>query len=406
MNQLTSVAADATTAPALATTRTRLDAPDFLRGLVMVLMALDHVRDFFTNARFDPLDLTQTTAPLFLTRWVTHFCAPTFVLLAGASAYLYGSRGRTRGEIARFLLTRGLWLVVLELTIVRFGWLFDFDYHFSAGQVIWAIGWSMVVLAGLTYVLPTRVVAGIGVLLIVGHNLLDPLTPAQFGGTGWLWSVLHARGPLDLGGGYTFVIAYPLLPWIGVICAGYGFGALLLLPTERRRRVLTTLGLSLIAAFIGLGLLNIYGDTTPWTPQRTPLLTVFSFVDVQKYPPALLYVLMTLGPAIAALPLLERWPDGAVKRFFVTFGRVPLFYYVLHLLLIHAVACLTAVMLGIDPWHLLRLGPFLPPTPDAWGFGLPVVYAVWVGVVGALYPLCRWFAGVKARGRAWWLSYL
>ncbi len=393
-------------APAAAPTRSRLDAPDFLRGFVMVLMALDHVRDFFTTARFDPLDLTQTTPALFLTRWVTHFCAPTFVLLAGASAFLYGRRGRTRAELARFLLTRGLWLVVLELTVVRFGWLFDLNYHLSAGQVIWAIGWAIVVLAGLTYVLPVRAVAAVGILIIAGHNLLDPIQAAQLGRAGWVWNLLHERGVVLLAPDYRFIIAYPLLPWIGVICAGYGVGALLVLRPERRRRVLLDLGLGLTAAFFVLGLLNVYGDTTPWTPQRTPLLTVLSFLDTQKYPPALLYCLMTLGPAIAALPLLERVPDGTVKTFFVTFGRVPLFYYVLHLLLIHGVACLTAVALGVDPWHLLRFGPFLPPTPAAWGFGLPVVYAVWVGVVLALYPLCRWFAGVKARGRAWWLSYL
>ena len=193
---------------------------------------------------------------------------------------------------------------------------------------------------------------------------------------------------------------------MGVICAGYGFGALLALPPARRRVLLLRLGLGLTAAFVALGLFAGYGDTTPWTPQPTIWRTVLSFLDVQKYPPALLYVLMTLGPAIAALPLLERWPDGVVKRFFVTFGRVPLFYYVLHLLLIHLVAVLVAVSLGLDHRYLLRLDPLLPPTPAAWGFGLPVIYGVWAGVVLALYPLCRWFAGMKARSRAWWLSYL
>ena len=386
--------------------RTRLDAPDFLRGLVMVLMALDHVRDFFTNARFNPLDMSQTTTLIFLTRWVTHFCAPTFVLLAGASAYLYGLRGRTRAETARFLLTRGLWLVVLELTVVRFGWFFNLDYQLTGGQVIWAIGWAMLVLAGLSYVLPVRAVAGLGVLIIVGHNLLDPLVPAQFGGAAWVWMVLHEGGLLPLDATHAFFAAYPLLPWVGVICAGYGFGALVALPPARRQRVLLTLGLGLTAAFVALGLFAGYGDTTPWTPQSTPWRTVLSFLDVQKYPPALLYVLMTLGPAIAALPLLERWPDGAVKRFFVTFGRVPLFYYVLHLLLIHLVAVLVAMVLGLDHRYLLRLGPLVPSPPAAWGFGLPVVYGIWAGVVLALYPLCRWFAGVKARGWAWWLSYL
>ncbi len=391
---------------AAAPTRARLDAPDFLRGAVMVLMALDHVRDFFTSARFDPLDLTQTSAPLFLTRWITHFCAPTFVLLAGAGAYLYGRRGHTRGEVSRFLLTRGLWMIVLELTVVRFGWFFNFDYAFAAGQVIWAIGWSMVVLAALTYALPARAVAAVGVAIIVLHNLLDPLIPEQFGALAWGWQVLHEGGPIRWGAGNVFYVAYPLLPWIGVIAAGFGFGALLELPTARRRRVLLDLGLGMTAAFVLLGLLNVYGDTVPWTSQRTPMLTVFSFLDVEKYPPALRYVLMTLGPAIAVLPLLERVPDGPVKRFFITFGRVPLFYYLLHLLLIHLVAFLLARALGIDAAHLLNAGPIVPPPPAAWGFGLPVIYLIWVSVVLALYPLCRWFAGVKARNRAWWLSYL
>ncbi len=403
---VTTVAVAVPTPDAAAPTRARLDAPDLLRGLVMVVMALDHVRDFFTIVRFDPMDLTQTSAPLFFTRWATHFCAPTFVLLAGASAYLYGHRGRTRAEVTRFLLTRGLWLILLEVTVVRFAWYFNLDYLRTGAQVIWAIGWAMVLLAGLSCVLPVRAVAAVGVLIIAGHNLLDPLVLAQFGAGAWLWTVLHEGGPLDPGATHKLVAAYPLLPWIGVLYAGYGFGALLLLPTARRRSVLLTLGFCLMAAFVGLSWLNGYGDPVPWTPQRTPLLTLLSFLDVQKYPPSLLYLLLTLGLAITALPLLERWPDGAVKRFFVTFGRVPLFYYVLHLYLIHAVALGLAVVTGFDTAFLFvsaKPGSALPP---GYGFGLPGVYLVWAGVVGALYPLCRWFAGAKARSRAWWLSYL
>ena len=349
------------------TPRARLLAPDLLRGLVMVLMALDHTRDFFTTARFDPLDLARTTPALFLTRWVTHFCAPTFVLLAGASAYLYGRRGRTRAEVSRFLLTRGLWLVVLEVTVVRFGWFFNVDYIRTGGQVIWAIGWAMVVLAGLSYALSVRAVAAVGVGIIVGHNLLDPLTPDHFGAWGWLWTVLHEGGPINPADRHQLVEAYPLLPWIGVMCAGYGFGALLVLPDLRRRRVLLTLGLSLMAAFVALSLLNRYGDPAPWTPQRTPFLTLLAALDREKYPPSLLYLLMTLGPAIAALPLLERWPEGPPRRFFLTFGRVPLIYYLLHLPLIHALALVAALVTGFDPGFLFvsaKPGSMLPP---AWG---------------------------------------
>lgn len=396
-----SLATTAVGAPALA--QPRLDAPDLLRGLVMVLMALDHVREFFTVVRFDPLDLTHTTAPLFLTRWVTHFCAPTFVLLAGAGAYLYGRRGHSRAETARFLLTRGLWLVVLELTVVRFGWLGNVSYSLVLMLVIWAIGWSMVALAALVC-LPTRVVAGIGIGIIVLHNLLNPLVPAQFNSLAWLWIAIHEGGFIPRGAG-GFAFQYPVLPWIGVIAAGYGLGAVLVLPAPRRHRILRTLGACMVAAFVLLGLLNIYGDTISWTPQRTLMRTIFSFLDTEKYPPALLYLLMTLGPVLALLPTLERVPEGAIKRFFVTFGRVPLFYYLVHVLLIRGLATLIARVQGLDAAFLTNDVPFAE-WPTAWGFSLPVVYLIWVGVVLALYPLCRWFAGVKQRSRAWWISYL
>jgi uncharacterized membrane protein len=385
--------------------RARLDAPDFLRGLVMVLMALDHVRDFFTSARFDPLDLTQTTPALFFTRWVTHFCAPTFVLLAGAGGFLYGWRGRPRADTAQFLLSRGLWLVVLELTAVRFGWFFNFTYDLAAGQVIWAIGWAMVGLAGLSYWLPSRAVGIIGGLIIVGHNLLDPLTPAQFGPLAWLWQVLHEGGMLQAGG-HRFMVLYPVLPWLGVMCAGYGLGEVLTLPAARRQRLLLTIGVSMIAAFVVVGLLNRYGDTTPWTIQSTPFQTVMSFLDTEKYPPALQYVLMTIGPALVMLALLERVPDSPLKRFFLTFGQVPLFYYVLHLLAIHALALVVAATSGFDIAFLFRSQPPGMGVPPGWGLGLPGVYLIWGSVVLALYPLCRWFAGVKQRNPAWWLKYL
>lgn len=394
---------DYATLPTTPTTRPRLDSLDFLRGLVMVLMALDHVRDFFSNVRFDPLDLTHTTAPLFLTRWVTHFCAPTFMLLAGAGAYLYGRRGHTTAEVSRFLLARGLWLVLLELTLVRFGWLGNLTYSLVLMLVIWAIGWSMVALAALVY-LPVRVVAGIGVAIIGLHNLLNPLVPAQFGPLAWLWIALHEGGFIPRGAG-GFAFQYPVLPWIGVMAAGYGLGALLELPTPRRHRILHTLGLSMMAAFVLLGLLNVYGDTVAWTPQRTTLLTVFSFLDVEKYPPALLYLLVTLGPVLAVLPALESLPDGSIKRFFVTFGRVPLFYYLLHILLIRGLALGIARLQGLSTAFLTNDTPF-HQWPAAWGFSLPVVYLLWIGVVLALYPLCRWFAGVKARSQQAWLSYL
>lgn len=382
--------------------RTRLDSVDLLRGLVMIVMALDHVRAYFHYATplFDPTDLSQTTPALFLTRWVTHFCAPVFVFLAGAGAYLSAARGKTRGELSRFLLTRGLWLVLLELTVIRLAWTFDPTYRFTPLQVIWAIGWSMVALSALVH-LPAWAVTAFGVALIALHNLLDPLAPADFGPHGWLWSLLHEGEPLEAFRGRQFDPAYPLVPWIGVMAAGYGFGRLLLLERGRRRRVLLRLGVGLTLAFVLLRALNFYGDPRPWSAQGSALLTFFSFVNTQKYPPSLLFLLMTLGPALVALRLFDRGA-GRLSRPLVTFGRVPLFYYVLHLYLIHALALSLAAAR-----HGSRLGEaFVGGAPPYFVYGLPTVYAVWIGVAAALYLPCRWFAGLKRRRRDAWLSYL
>jgi uncharacterized membrane protein len=383
--------------------RSRLTAVDLLRGLVIVLMALDHARDFFTSVRFDATDLTQTTAALFLTRWVTHFCAPVFVFLAGTSAFLYQARGRTRGEVSRFLLTRGLWLVVLELTVVRWAWMFNFNYttELLFVQVIWALGISMIVLAGLIH-LPTWAIAAAGIGMIAGHNLFDGVTPESLGAWGPLWTILHVQTAIPLGGEQVLFVIYPLIPWIGVMAAGYAFAPLLRRPERERRRLLLGLGVGLTLAFLVLRAVNGYGDPAPWSGQDSPGRTVLSFLNTTKYPASLLFLLMTLGPAIALLPLLERW-TGPFARAITVFGRVPLFFYVLHLALIHALALLVGTLAGFDPRSFLRVWLFLP---DEWGYGLGVVYLVWAGVVVALYPACRWFAGVKARRREAWLSYL
>jgi uncharacterized membrane protein len=383
--------------------RPRLDSVDLLRGLVMVIMALDHVRDFFTELRFDPTDLSQTTVPLFFTRWITHFCAPTFVFLAGTGAFLQGARGKSRSELAGFLVTRGLWLVVLELTVVRLGWAFDLNYASLLWvQVIWVIGVSMVVLAGLVY-LPLPVIAAFGLVMITTHNLFDGITPESLGGWGPLWTLLHVQRPITLPGGSALFVAYPLIPWIGVMAAGYAFGSLLLRPTEERRRLLLRLGLALTAAFIVLRALDIYGDPRPWTPQPTGVLTLLSFLNTTKYPPSLAFLLMTLGPAIASLTWFERL-SGPAARFLIVFGRVPLFYYVLHIFVIHAAALALGVMAGFPPAAFLR-PIFFNPVPG-WGYGLPAIYAIWAAIVLALYPVCRWYAGLKARRHDAWLSYL
>ncbi|HEV2863368.1 MAG TPA: heparan-alpha-glucosaminide N-acetyltransferase domain-containing protein [Pyrinomonadaceae bacterium] len=390
--------------------RARLQSVDLLRGVVMVIMALDHARDFFHRDAllFDPTDLSKTNAALFITRWVTHFCAPVFVFLAGTGAFLSTSRGKTKGELARFLLTRGLWLILLEMTVVRSGWFFNFDLSLLFGQVIWALGWSMIALAGLIY-LPVWAIAAFGLVMIAAHNLLDPVTSKSLGPLGWLWTVLHQGGPIFPRPGMVFFVAYPLVPWVGVMAAGYAFGRVLLLEPARRRRLLLWLGSGAVALFVVLRAVNVYGDPAPWKTQDNWAFTFFSFINTQKYPPSLLYLLMTLGPALVFLALFDRSASGKLARPFVVFGRVPLFYYLLHLPLIHGAACLFALAkYGRAGWLFQNWPPpGSPPTyPTDYGYPLWVVYAVWLGAVLALYPLCLWFSRLKQRRRDAWLSYL
>lgn len=385
----------------------RLDSVDILRGLVIVLMALDHTRDFFGyNPGFQPEDLDATTPGWFFTRWVTHFCAPVFVFLAGTGAYMHARRHASVG-LSRYLLTRGLWLIVLEFTVVRFGWSFDVSYRGEhAGVmlgVIWAIGASMVALAGLVR-LPLWAIGSLGVAIIAGHNLLDGIDaddlPGRWSG---VWTALHEGWkPIDIGG-FTLFVVYPLMPWVGVMAAGYSFGAVMAQRNaKRRRRSLLALGLGLMVAFIVLRAVDAYGDPRPWAPHdRGNLFTVMSFINATKYPPSLSYLLMTLGPAVALLAALEL-ARGPVAAFLRTFGRVPLFFYLVHLPVIHGLALAGA--LAIYGPRALEFGPGNVPegyTPRLW-----LVYAAWVVIVGGLYPPCRWFAGVKRRRREWWLSYL
>jgi uncharacterized membrane protein len=402
----------------------RLESVDLVRGLVMILMALDHVRDFWSDRLLmDPTDLDTTTAGIFFTRWMTHFCAPTFIFLAGAAAFLAGTRGKSKGELSWFLFTRGLWLAFFEVTVNRALWMFNYDLqHYGAG-VFWAIGWAMVVLAALVY-LPTPVVTLVGVALIVSHNLLDGVRAEDLGlpewlwiilhqpgdGTvarapGWLWDVLHSPGHVPGRDDVTFGTGYCLIPWIGVMAAGYGFGALLRFPRARRRRLVFLLGGVVTLAFVLLRAWNQYGDPRPWQTQSSLGWTVLSFLNCTKYPASLLYLLMTLGPALLALAIFDR-PPGPVRRRIAVFGRVPFFFYLLHIPLIHGAAVLCDwVRFGWSP--LATNGPWFRPEdiPPDYGVGLPTVYLVWVAVVLILYPPCRWFAGVKARRRDWWLSY-
>jgi len=388
--------------------KTRLDSVDALRGFVMIVMALDHTRDFFSkDLSFDPTDLARTYPALFLTRWITHYCAPVFIFLAGTGAFLSTTRGKTKQELSRFLLTRGLWLVFLELTWVRcFGWLFNFDYHFAMGIVIWAIGWSMVALGGLVF-LPARWITTFGIVMIASHNVFDYLRPETFGKLGWLWKILHSGGIILPAEGYRFVSGYPLVPWIGVMAVGYSFGSLFVREAAQRRKWFFLLGAALTVLFVLFRAINVYGDPDRWSLQKNALFTFFSFLNCHKYPPSLLYLLMTLGPALLVLALLDRGTPRWIGPVLV-FGRVPLFYYLLHIPLIHGLAVLIAyVRYGHAEWFFANPpadGP--PPIPAGYGYSLPIVYLIWVGVIAALYPFCRWFAKVKRRRREVWLSYL
>jgi uncharacterized membrane protein len=386
----------------------RLESIDLLRGVVMILMALDHVRDFFSAQLFmDPTDLETTTPGIFLTRWVTHFCAPTFIFLAGTAAFLSGTRGKSTPALSWFLLTRGLWLALLEVTINRMLWMFNYDLLHHGAGVFWAIGWSMVVLSGLVY-LRAWVVGLLGVLMIVLHHLLDGLTADQVGLPGWLWVILHSPGDAPVVGRITFGTGYCLVPWMGVMAAGYGFGTLFQQPDRGvRRRQLCLLGGALVLAFIVLRAANVYGDPRPWTEQRSLLLKCLSFLNCTKYPPSLLYLLMTLGPAILALAFFDR-PLGHLARPIVIFGQVPLFFYLLHIPLIHGGAILCdylrfgwSPLEGAGPWEVRS-----DAVPRSYGLSLPMVYYLWIVVVLILYPPCHWFAGVKRRRRDAWLSYL
>jgi uncharacterized membrane protein len=379
--------------------RDRITSVDVLRGAIMVLMALDHTRDFFSPGGMNPRDVAEPA--LFLTRWVTHFCAPTFILLAGVSAYLSGARGRTTPELSRFLLTRGLWLILVELTVVRLAWRFNFDHTIFVFQVIWVIGASMVLLAGLIH-LPRWAIAAVGLGMIAGHNLLDGIRAEHFAVAGWIWNFLHQPALLRGGGAAAYPL-YSLVPWAGVMAVGYAMGPIMQLAQARRRRVLLVLGAGVSVGFVLLRATNLYGDPVAWTAHDGWLATALSFIDCEKYPPSLLYLMMTLGPMLLALAAFEH-ARGRLSAWLATIGRVPLLYYVAHLYLIHALAVIyAAISIGESAW-LFAGSPLRKPLN--YGMSLPGIYAVWLFVVIALYPACRWFAELKQKRRDWWLSYL
>lgn len=397
------------TSPVVSTV-TRLASVDVLRGLVMVIMALDHTRDFLTNVPFPPELIPNTSGTLFFTRFVTHFCAPVFSFLAGTGAFLATSRGKSISQVSWFFFTRGLWLVGLEFTVVGFGWAF---VPWGAGGVIWILGCSMVCMA-LIVRLPVRWIAVFGVGMIATHNLLDRVSPASFGKLAPVWMFLHSPGQIPITKNFIFLNLYVLIPWVGVMAAGFAFGSLWLRPD--RRKWILTLGISMTVLFLLLRGFNLYGNSTsgvpfsvgPWRVQPTLSLTVISFLNVEKYPPALDYLLMTLGPALILLGLLDgAKAERGLGRVLVVYGRVPMFYYVLHLYLIHILAILAAFAFHQPASWLWHGAIFLLPTPAGYGHGLPFIYAVWFLVVASLYLPCLWFMQFKARHRDWnWLSYL
>jgi len=404
----TTPAAQKLTVPA--TTSSRIVSLDIFRGLIMVVMALDHTRDYFTNLRFEPETLAQTYAALFFTRWITHFCAPMFFFLAGTSAFLYGRR-HTPGELSRFLWTRGLWLIALEFTVVGTGWTFQIPFGFFG--VIWALGASMLIMAAIVR-LPMRWIGVLSIGMIVTHNLLDPLRPRQFGSLAWLWNLLHARGGVLLPFQIREFVLFPLIPLMAVMAAGYVFGQLYLMERDGRRRLLTTLGLVLIAAFMVLRLTNIYGNPPAgqggvsqgdFHIQPTLEKTVILFFDVEKYPTSLQFLLMTLGPSFLLLAWLDKTYVPRGMGALLTFGRVPMFFYVVHIYLIHSLAVLVGALHHESVGWLFH-GAFFGETPDGYGYNLPFVYLMWAIAVALLYFPCRWFADLKQRRKDWWLSYL
>jgi uncharacterized membrane protein len=385
--------------------RSRLDSVDLLRGLVMTLMALDHTRGFFTNVHFDPLDLTQTTIPLFLTRWITSICAPVFFSLAGTGAFLWQARGKTKRELSRFLVTRGLWLVLLDITFTSwFGWKFNFSSHQIYSVVLWALGWSMVVLGGLIW-LPLWVITTFSLVMIVLHDLLDRVAPDSLGRWNGLWRILHAGGNFDLFAGVKLEIIYPLIPWIGVMSLGYCFGTILLRAPADRQKWITRAGLTIIIMFVTLRWTNLYGDPVPWTSQKNLVLTLLSFLKCAKYPPSLCFLLMTLGPALLLLALFDKHVPIPLQPLLV-FGRAPMFFYLLHLPLIHILAiAVNLFRFGRADWLYGPQPTTIPPPANA-GFGLAGVYLFTFIVLVLLYFAGERFSKFKLRSRASWLSYL
>ncbi len=390
----------------------RIVSVDFMRGMALCLMAIDHLRDFLTNIPVEPEDVAHTWPALFYTRWITHFCAPLFFFLAGTGAYLYRSRTGSVAATSRFLATRGLWLIVLEFTVIEYAWTFVF---WQMGGVIWSLGCSMILLALLVR-LPDKMTLAIGAAIVVLHDLFDAVKPAQLGRFDWLWVILHRKGVVP----HThFFVLFPLLPLAGVMMLGYVFGKLFEKPVAVRARITLWIGIAATAAFIVLRAFNAYGNPTAgvarnspgeWHVQSSFAMSVVSFLDTEKYPTSLQYLLMTLGPALIVLAIVDRIGGSRVFQLLMkpimVFGRVPLMFYILHLYFIHLAAILLATLYHQPAGWLWKGSFWMNEVPAGYGHGLGMVYAMWIVLLVVLYVPCAWFAEYRRRHKAqWWLSY-
>ncbi|MEO5591486.1 MAG: heparan-alpha-glucosaminide N-acetyltransferase domain-containing protein [Chitinophagaceae bacterium] len=389
--------------------RKRITSIDLLRGVVMIIMALDHTRDYFHAGAFvnDPTDLHKTTLILFLTRWITHFCAPVFILLAGTSAFISGQR-KTKKELSLFLLKRGIWLIFLELTILNFGWYFNIHFSFVNLQVIWVLGACMVFLSGLIY-LPGKIILITGLVLVVGHNLLDNCHVSGNGLAAFAWSILHERHSFEFGS-TNINITYPLLPWVGWMALGYCLGNLFAPGFNGgiRKGILICLSSASIVLFIILRCINTYGDPAPWSRQSSTVFSVLSFINVTKYPPSLDYLLITGGIALLFLAFTENLSNRITKIISV-YGRVPMLYYLIHIYFIHLLAIPAVVIAGYQWTDMAAFtkGLHAEPKLKLYGYNLGIVYLVWITVVISLYPLCKWYDAYKMKHKEkWWPGYL
>ncbi len=380
----------------------RINSIDILRGLVMIIMALDHSRDFF-HVSSDPTNLLTTTPVLFFTRWITHFCAPIFVFLSGTSAFLSGRR-KTKKELSVFLFKRGIWLTIIELTVFNLLLTFDPAYSFIAVQILWVIGFSMIILAAAIY-LPLRVIFFIGCVIVFGHNLLDAFDYTKAGATPLWWGFLHQPVFINYAPNRMFAILYPLIPWPGVMMLGYCLGALYVKEygAQKRQKVLMKAGIIVTLFFIVLRLTNVYGDPSQWSSQRNFVTTILSFLNVTKYPPSLLFLSMTLGPGLILLSLLER-KKGKWAEIISVYGRVPFFYFLLHFFVIHFI-CMILFFINGHSLSEANTG-LLHFRPADFGYSLGTVYLIWVAVVISLYPVCKKYDRLKSSHKNWWLSYL